>query len=141
MFQCVLQGLPTPTVAITDLESIAPKKRNEHKQNIQKLVSKWLPEEKAMGLDRSVDAVNLLRKIGNQKQKFIACRDRRPHLYAEHVEAVPESEGGLVSLKVTGYLRGAPLSVNDLVHIPGLGDYQMSQIDSPLDPNVFEKKR
>lgn len=38
------------------------------------------------------------------------------------------------TLKVTGYLRGAPLSVNYLVHIPGLGDFQMAQIDAPFDP-------
>lgn len=128
-------------MAITDLESTAAKRRNEHKQNIQKLMAKWLPEEKIMGLDKSVDAFNLLRKIGNQKKKPVSCRDRRAHLYAEHVEAVPESEGCLVTLKVTGYLRGMGLSVNELVHIPGLGDFQMSQIDAPPDSNSVENRR
>lgn len=45
------------------------------------------------------------------------------------------------TLKVTGYLRGASLSVNQLVHIPGLGDFQMSQIDAPEDPNKLDKTR
>lgn len=44
------------------------------------------------------------------------------------------------TLKVTGYLRGAPLSVNSLIHIPGLGDFQMSQIDAPFDPFSVNKK-
>ena len=39
------------------------------------------------------------------------------------------------TLQVTGYLRGPPLSVNRLVHIPGYGDYQMSKITAPTDPN------
>lgn len=86
-----------------------------------------------MALDKNVDGVNVLRKIGSQKRKRVVYRDRRPHLYAEHYVY----EGGC--LKVTGYLRGAPLSVNGLVHIPGLGDFQMSQIDAPVDPFAPKK--
>lgn len=43
------------------------------------------------------------------------------------------------TLKITGYLRGAALSVNSLVHLPGLGDFQMSQIDAPFDPFTSSK--
>lgn len=43
------------------------------------------------------------------------------------------------TLKITGYLRGTTLSVNQLIHIPGLGDFQMSQIDAPPDPNRITK--
>jgi len=32
-------------------------------------------------------------------------------------------------MKVSGFLRGQPLSVNSLIHIPGWGDFQMEQID------------
>lgn len=80
-------------MAVTDLESIAPKKRHEHKQFIQKLVNKWLPEEKITVLDKNIDGVNILRKIGNQKRKSVLYRDRRPHMYAEEVEYIPEERG------------------------------------------------
>lgn len=40
-------------------------------------------------------------------------------------------------MKVSGFLRGQPLSVNSLVHIPGWGDFQMEQID--LTSNDFVK--
>lgn len=135
------QGLPTPVVAVTDLESIQPKKKNEVKNNLQKLVSKWLPEEKIMCLDKNTDALNILRKIGNQKRRSVLYRDRRPHMLAENVEYVPDSEGTMGTLKVTGYLRGNTLSVNGLVHLPGLGDFQMSQIDAPPDPHPLEKSK
>ena len=36
---------------------------------------------------------------------------------------------------VTGYVRGQPLSVNGLVHVPGWGDFQLLQIDAPEDPH------
>lgn len=32
-------------------------------------------------------------------------------------------------MKVSGFLKGQPLSVNSLIHIPGWGDFQMEQID------------
>ncbi|CAG9833535.1 unnamed protein product [Diabrotica balteata] len=134
------QGLPTPLVVITDLESIVPKRRNEHKQQIQKLVNKWLPEEKVLVMDKNVDGVNVLRKIGSQKRKSVLYRDRRPHIFSKSVDYVPDAEGTLGTLKISGYLRGTALSVNQLVHIPGLGDFQMSQIDAPNDPFKHEKK-
>ena len=45
---------------------------------------------------------------------------------------------------MTGYLRGASLNVDQLVHLPGVGDFQMSQIDEMDDPyplNVKNKDR
>lgn len=133
--------MPTPVVAITDLESVAPKKRHEFKQNMQKIIAKWLPDEKLMVLDKNSDGLNILRRIGNQKRKSVLYRDRRPHLYAENVEFVTNNEGGLGTLKVTGYLRGTALSVNGLIHIPGMGDFQMLQIDAPYDPNKLDKTK
>lgn len=126
-------------VAITDLESIAPKKKNEHKQDIQKMLNKWLPNEKLMTLDKSADALNILRRIGGQKRKSVTYRDRRPHIYAETVEYTPNETGADGTLKLTGYLRGTSLNVNSLIHIPGLGDFQMSQIDALADPYTLSK--
>jgi len=36
---------------------------------------------------------------------------------------------------LTGYIRGKPLDVNGLVHIPGWGDFQLAQLDAPEDPH------
>ncbi|XP_017772467.1 PREDICTED: pre-rRNA-processing protein TSR1 homolog [Nicrophorus vespilloides] len=133
------QGLPTPTVVVTDLNTLSVKKQNDQKQNINKMISKWLPDEKVITLDKSTDGLNVLRKIGNQKKRKINC-DRRPHIYAESYEYIKDTEGVEGTLKVTGYLRGTALSVNDLVYIPGLGNFQMSQIDAPHDPFAPQKK-
>lgn len=45
------------------------------------------------------------------------------------------------TLEVTGFLRGVPLNVNNLVHIPGLGDFQMSRIDAAVDVYKMDKNR
>ncbi|XP_060517047.1 pre-rRNA-processing protein TSR1 homolog isoform X2 [Cylas formicarius] len=138
---CFAQGLPTPIFALTDLESIAPKKRHDCKQTVQKFIDKLLPHEKLMTLDKNVDGINILRRICNQKKRTLHFRDNRPHLYAEEVEYIPDQQGALGKLKVTGYLRGKNLSVNQLVHIPLLGDFQMSQIDAANGPNKIDKNR
>jgi pre-rRNA-processing protein TSR1 len=122
------QGIPTPIVALMDLESVAPKRRNQVKADIQKQINKYFPDEKLMVLDKTSDGLNLLRRIGGQKRNILHNKNNRSHLYSDNVEYFNGT------LKVTGYLRGIPLSVNGLVHVPGLGTYQMSQIDSAIDP-------
>ena len=44
-------------------------------------------------------------------------------------------------LEVTGYVRGKDISVNRLVHVPGLGDYQLSSIQRLADPAPLAAKR
>lgn len=61
-------------------------KRQAIKQKAQDLISRWLPEEKILTLDKSADALNLLRKVGSQKQTDVAYRNKRPHLLAEEIE-------------------------------------------------------
>ena len=60
------------------------------------------------------------RHIGNQRRREAKHRDRRGYLLCEKVEW---REGDLLAL--TGYIRGAAISADRLVHIPGLGDFQV----------------
>ncbi|XP_061709912.1 pre-rRNA-processing protein TSR1 homolog [Cydia pomonella] len=128
------QGMPTPVVVAMDIEGVNPKKRTTEKQNVQKLISKWLPEEKIIQLDKSSDGLNVLRRIGNQKRNILHHREKRPYMLAESYEYVPGAEGS-GTLRVSGYLKGMPLDVNGLVHVTGLGDFQMSRIDGHDDPH------
>ncbi|XP_075226411.1 tsr1 ribosome assembly factor isoform X2 [Lycorma delicatula] len=134
------QGLPTCAVALVGLELVLPKKKQESKSQIQKAINHWLPEEKINVLEKDSDALNLLRRIGNQKQRNIVHRDRHSYLLGEAVSFLSNEQSGKGVLKVTGYLRGQPLSVNSLVHIPGWGDFQMKQIDAPTDINPLTSK-
>lgn len=141
ILQCSNQGLPTPVFAITDLETITQKKRNDIKQQVQKIATKWLPDEKVISVDNDTNCVNLLRRIGSQKRRSVLYRDRRPHIYADNAEFIPNHTGPYGTLKVTGYLLGASLSVNSLIHIPGIGDFQMLQIDAPDDPYSLDRNK
>ncbi|XP_037935947.1 pre-rRNA-processing protein TSR1 homolog [Teleopsis dalmanni] len=137
------QGIPTPIVALMDLESVNPKRRANSKAAAYKFLSKLLPAEKIMQLDTNAEGLNVMRRVGAQKKNVLYNKNNRPHLFGDKVEFIPNSnpthEFG--TLKVTGFLRGTPLDVNGLVHIPGLGDFQMSQIDAPQDPYKLDKSR
>lgn len=130
----VAQGVPTPIISLMDLESIAPSRHGKVKNAIQKYVQKSFPIEKIVSLDTNSDGFNLFRRIGDQKKRVLHNKDNRPHLFAENTEydenASDPSSG---TLKITGYLRGVGLDANSLVHIPNLGDFQMSQIDLILE--------
>ncbi|KOC67732.1 Pre-rRNA-processing protein TSR1 like protein [Habropoda laboriosa] len=138
---CVAQGLTTPVVALVNVESLHIKKRQDFKNHVQSEISKWLPEEKVFQLDTSTDALNVLRRVGSQKQKTISYRSKRAHLLAEELRFhCNEGSTELGTLMISGYLRNVPLSVNGLIHISGFGDFQMSQIDAPEDPYPMERK-
>nr|XP_017010616.2 pre-rRNA-processing protein TSR1 homolog [Drosophila takahashii] len=137
------QGIPTPVVALMDLESINPKRRPASKQAAQKIISKLLPEEKIMQLDTASEGLNVMRRIGGQKKRILHNVANRPHLFGDVVEFKPSSDPSddLGTLEVTGFLRGQSLNVNGLVHIPGLGDFQLSQVVAPPDPYKLDKSR
>uniref|UniRef100_A0A146LG16 Pre-rRNA-processing protein TSR1 homolog n=1 Tax=Lygus hesperus TaxID=30085 RepID=A0A146LG16_LYGHE len=136
----VSQGLPAVTVVVTDMSTLPPKKWQDGKNQIENELSRWLPEiDKIMTMDKTGDGLNILRKIALQKQKSLIMRDRRPHLLGESLHFI-ETDVGVGTLQVTGYLRGVPLNVNSLVHIPGWGDFQMSKIErAPLPGDLTSK--
>ncbi|KZC09196.1 PREDICTED: pre-rRNA-processing protein TSR1 homolog [Dufourea novaeangliae] len=139
---CIAQGLTTPVVALMNLESLQLKKRQDYKNRVQTAINKWLPDEKVSQLDTAVDALNVLRRVGSQKQRIVSYKSKRPHLLVEEVKFnCNEDSTELGTLMVSGYLRDVPLSVNGLVHIPGFGDFQMSRIDAPEDPYPIETKQ
>jgi pre-rRNA-processing protein TSR1 len=56
-------------------------------------------------------------------------------LYSEKIVFVPNTtDDATGTLQCSGYLRGVQLSANNLVYVPGLGDFQVSKIEAPPDP-------
>ncbi|XP_072027418.1 pre-rRNA-processing protein TSR1 homolog [Amphiura filiformis] len=135
------QGLPATTLVIQGLSEIPIKKRSEQKKQIQKILERRFPEQKLYPLDNAQEGVMLLRHLGEQKLNVVRWRDTRPHLMARNVTFQPSEQDNTVgTLKVSGFVRGCALSVNSLVHLPGLGDYQLQQIDMPPDPCPLNSK-
>lgn len=133
------QGLPVPVHVLSGLDDMAQKKKHVARQNVIREIELRFPGTvKLHSIEREQDALLVLRQIGAQKQRPIFFRDNRPHIMAEKVEFHEEGSSG--TLKVHGYIRGRVLSVNGLVHIPGWGEYQMSRIDTAVDPHPLENR-
>jgi hypothetical protein len=67
-------------------------KRHEGKQNLQKAISHWLPDEKVVVLSQSTDGLAILRRAGSQKQRSVKHSSVRPHLLAEVLAYKPDEE-------------------------------------------------
>nr|XP_003469580.2 pre-rRNA-processing protein TSR1 homolog isoform X1 [Cavia porcellus] len=129
------QGLPTHTLAVQGVSCLPPKKQVDSRKKLSKVVEKRFPDDKLFLLDTQQEAQLLLRQLANQKQRHLAFRDRRAYLFAHAADFVPGEQNKLVgTLKISGYVRGQNLNVNSLLHIVGHGDFQMKQIDAPMDP-------
>ncbi|KAM3875016.1 pre-rRNA-processing protein TSR1 homolog [Diretmus argenteus] len=130
------QGLPSHALVCQGVSDLAVKKRVESKRTLSKVIEVRFPDARLFPLDSEQDATLLLRHLGSQRQRKLGFRSRRSHVLAQHVTYIPNScaATGLGTLCVSGYVRGCPLQVDRLVHISGHGDFQLSQIDAPLDP-------
>lgn len=122
-------------LAVQGISGLPPKKQVDARKKLSKVVEKRFPDDKLLLLDTQQEAGMLLRHLANQKQRHLAFRDRRAYLFAHEADFVPNEENNLVgTLKISGYVRGQTLNVNSLLHIIGHGDFQMKQIDAPMDP-------
>jgi pre-rRNA-processing protein TSR1 len=98
------------------------------------------------------DVSALLRAVCEVPHRPLGWRDSRSHLLAESVSllaepssspnlalhparcALPGAASQAPVLCVSGYLRGAPLNVHQLVHVPGLGARRVLRVLKPQDP-------
>ncbi|XP_049492720.1 pre-rRNA-processing protein TSR1 homolog isoform X2 [Panthera uncia] len=135
------QGLPTYTLAVQGISGLPPRKQIDARKKLNKAVEKRFPDDKFLLLDTQQEAQMLLRQLANQKQRHLAFRDRRAYMFAHAADFVPSEENNLVgTLKISGYIRGQTLNVNSLLHIIGQGDFQMKQIDAPIDPFLLNPR-
>jgi len=130
------QGLSAdPIFVVGNLDEIPPKKHIEVKKLLAKSLERKIPVEKVWSVEGELEAVNLVRAISCQKRRAVKHRDRRANMLGEKVEWKEEEAGsGVGTLAVTGYVRGAQLSANRLVHVPGWGDFQVDRIETAVEP-------
>nr|XP_061797807.1 pre-rRNA-processing protein TSR1 homolog [Nerophis lumbriciformis] len=133
------QGLPSYALVCQGVSDLPTKKKVESRRLLSKITELRFPEARLFPLDTEQDVTLMLRHLGMQRHRKLGFRSRRSHLIAQCVAYTPNTSSaqcstGLGTLHVSGYVRGRPLRVDRLVHISGHGDFQLSQIDAPLDP-------
>lgn len=137
LFSCLMgQGMPAATFVFNGMADLPLKKLADTRKSLQKVFENRFPEAKLHALDKTQDALVVLRHLTDGKLKSVHYREKRPHLVAENISFEADSaEVTFGTLKVSGYLRGGAMSVNRLVYLMGGDNYQLLQIDSAPDPH------
>jgi len=140
------QGLPSePVFVVVDLDTLAAKRRGEAKKALLKSLGKRFTVDKLHTVASEQEGLLFLRHLGEQKRKASNLRAKRAHMVAEVVSSSEDAGGANCTLRVTGYVRGgdavAGLSVNRLVHLPGMGSFQLEKIESAVDAHPLTKRK
>ena len=132
------QGVPQTLAVVPTLHSeedaakTKPSALAKEAQGVRKsllsFIQYFCPDvSKVHALDEPASRSALVRTLVTTAPKRMAWRDYRAWLVAEDAAYVPHNgEQGL--LKIQGWIRGAPLSANRLVHIPDFGDFAVDRI-------------
>lgn len=101
------------------------KTQEDVRQSLTSYMDQFFPDtEKVYGPEINSEALNVVRQICDKTPKGIRWRESRPYLLADRAV---ELDSNLIS--VQGYLRGAPLDIDRLIHVPGFGDYQIEKVE------------
>ncbi|KAI3745719.1 hypothetical protein L6452_08125 [Arctium lappa] len=133
-------GLPSSAVFLRDLPPDLKRRNDLKKTCISSLASEFPEDCKFFPADTKDDLHKFMSLYKEQRPTIPHWRTQRPYLMAQKVDIVADGSGKC-TLLVTGYLRARNLSVNQLVHVSGAGDFQMSKIELLKDPCLLNMKK
>ena len=143
-------GCPVAVGCILGLESLPHKFRHPTRQNALTSLQCFFADIKLFPFDTQADAQPLVRhlfecRIGHNRP---AWRQRRAQMLVEKWEAIDtqSAEASDVNgsddrrIAVYGWIRVHPLSVNQLVHVTGVGDFAIDEIVHMRHPDVTKAR-
>lgn len=126
-----LQGISSYIGCIANLSEVHPKEKFQLdvKQSLESYFKHFFPNEKKIfNLEKKSDSLNVLRNLCQKLPRSINWRDNRGYLVAENVD-YQDVNDEYCELMIQGTVRGVGFNANRLVHIPNLGDFQISKIE------------
>ncbi|KRZ72880.1 T-complex protein 1 subunit theta [Trichinella papuae] len=108
---------------------------NYDKKRLSSLVERWGLRAKFCR-----DFALLLKLIANCAKQPLSLQQHHSRIIVECCSIVEQNDDlSSCTLKIDGYVRGPPLDVNRLLHIPGWGDFQMGKIEVITDPHPLHR--
>ena len=124
------QGLPTVVSAVPPTLSgtqVDVKARSGVLKSLLSFIKYFVPtQNRVFDLSVPADQLNTVRALAEGSPGDVRWRTGRAWIVGEEVSW--DAEGEL--LKVTGVVRGAPLSPNRLVCLPGYGDFKIQKVNT-----------
>jgi len=119
------QGLPNVVTVISPNDSLDPKTRPAVVKSLLSFMQYFFPTQaRVYDLHTDADRLNAVRALSEGKPEEVRWRDGRSWIVGESVDW----KDGI--MRVTGFVRGASLSANRLVHLPNYGDFQISKVSA-----------
>ncbi|KAJ0969957.1 hypothetical protein J5N97_022834 [Dioscorea zingiberensis] len=135
-------GLPSTAVFIRDLPDDVKRKQDLKKTIISSLASEFPEECKFYPADTKEELRKFMWLFKEQHLSAPHWRSQRSYLMSQQVDVeVDDSNPGQCTLLMSGYVHTHSLSVNQLVHVSGAGDFQLGMIDVLKDPFPIYEKR
>lgn len=138
------QGLPTVMCVLTGLENIPQKNKNTIKKQAIKTFYKRVPNEPRVlefNPKESSSVQQIIRFMCNESLTDL-WRSNRSYMLVQNFEFYSDiNDPQFGSLKLFGYLRGAPLHPDHLIHLTDYGDFQISKVESYNDINFRDASR
>jgi pre-rRNA-processing protein TSR1 len=117
------QGLPSVVTVVAADPSLDVKTRSVILKSLLSFVQYFVPDQsRVFDMHASSDRLNALRALSEGRPDDVRWREGRTWVLGEKTEW----EDGV--MKVTGIVRGAPLSANRLIHLPNFGDFQIAKV-------------
>lgn len=138
-----LQGISSYIGVVSNLSEVHPKEKFQLdvKQSLESYFKHFFPnEDRVYNLEKSSDSLNVLRTLCQKLPRSVNWRDNRGYLVADHID-FNEVNNGLGQLLVEGTVRGIGFNANRLVHIPGLGDFQIEKIEKIKNSSRMKKQK
>ncbi|KAL7117675.1 hypothetical protein ACP275_03G087600 [Erythranthe tilingii] len=128
-------GLPSTTVLLRDLPDDLKRKHEVKKLYMSTLASEFPEDCKFYPSDKKDELHKFMWLFKEQRLKAPHWRNQRSYLMSQKVDMLADTGSSeKCTLVLTGYLRALGLSVNQLVHVSGAGDFQLSKIELLKDP-------
>ncbi|KAI0499326.1 hypothetical protein KFK09_020229 [Dendrobium nobile] len=135
-------GLPSTTVLIRDLP-VGMREKQTVKKNAISCLGSELPEDcRFYPADTKEELHKFMWLFKDQHLSAPHWRSHRPYLVSQEVGLeLDNNKPGKCTLLLSGYVRAHNLSVNQLVHVSGAGDFQLEKIDVLKDPMPLNERK
>ncbi|KAF2545235.1 hypothetical protein F2Q70_00022034 [Brassica cretica] len=123
------------SIGLPNLPSEFKKKNKLKKMCASRLASEFPKDCNFDPADTRDELHQFMGLLKAQRLSVPHWRKQRPYVVAQKVGMlVDDKTPGKCTLLLSGYLRARKLSVNQLVHVTGVGDFQLSKVEVLKDP-------
>lgn len=126
-----LQGISSFIGVVSNLSAINMKEKFQLdiKQSLESYFKHFFPLEKQIyNLEKKNESGNCLRILCEKLPNKVSWRDNRGYLVVNDLNDL-SFDGARNELILQGHCRGAGFHADGLVHLPGLGDFQVNKLE------------